>query len=310
MKIHNFVSSKMLALVLARFVKCQSVRLILMPLFAIMLFPTTSSAQSNDTVTNKTIVDLSKAGISKTIISAKINASLCYFDLSTDGLISLKKNGVSDDIINVMITKGNSAPPPPVQDNNNNQPVQNNTPDANSQSGGETALRPGIYYFNSKTNDYAEIDEALTNNKSGGFGNAMLRASVSSLINTKVTETINGKEANLKIQSAKPLFVFVIDIPNYQTGPMIKSPNEIFLVKLKETKKSRELVVGKANSVGSNVGVDDKVKLSFTYNKVQSGLYEITPNDPLPTGEYGFIYAGQAGADGSNSYKLYDFSIR
>jgi len=270
-------------------------------------------AQSNDTVTNKTVISLHKAGLGKEIITAKINTSACNFDLSTDGLINLKKNGVPDDIVAFMISKGNS--PPPVQQNNipqqNNTPQQNTAPDQSSQAGGELSLQPGLYYFDANSNNYVEIDAAIfSNSKSGGLGETLLRTEVSGLFNAKLKESLSGIDANLKINNAKPLFVFVIDIINGKDGPNVKTPNEIILVKLKPGKNDRELVVGKTNSVGSEMGIDDKVKLAFTYNKVQKGLYEVSSNDPLPTGEYCFMYAASSSGGQGAVYTAYDFSIR
>jgi hypothetical protein len=79
------------------------------------------------------------------------------------------------------------------------------------------------------------------------------------------------------------------------------------LVKIKKGKNDRELVVGKSNSLGSDEGIDDKEKIQFTYNKVQRGLYEVSPNNPLIPGEYCFMYITPS--DQGPSYNAYDFSI-
>jgi hypothetical protein len=44
-----------------------------------------------DTVTNNTVLQLKAAGLSADIIKAKIQGSLCRFDLSTDALVTLRK---------------------------------------------------------------------------------------------------------------------------------------------------------------------------------------------------------------------------
>ncbi|MGZ3820966.1 MAG: YXWGXW repeat-containing protein, partial [Mucilaginibacter sp.] len=95
-------------------------------------FPSGLHAQTNEPVTNKTIIDLSKAGIGKQIILAKIENSICNFDLSTDGLIALKKSGVPDDIVATMISKGSTPAQAP-----NDQSQNNNTQDQNAQAGGD-----------------------------------------------------------------------------------------------------------------------------------------------------------------------------
>ncbi|HZX57963.1 MAG TPA: YXWGXW repeat-containing protein, partial [Mucilaginibacter sp.] len=68
-------------------------------------------AQGNEEVlTNRAIIQLYRAGISKSVIAAKINNTACNFDLSTNGLVDLKDNGIPDDLVTDMINKGNAAP--------------------------------------------------------------------------------------------------------------------------------------------------------------------------------------------------------
>lgn len=73
-----------------------------------LLIVLNSRAQSlspSDTLKNETIIRLVKAKLSETVIIGKINRSICSFDVSTDGLISLKDNQVPDTVINTMIEK-------------------------------------------------------------------------------------------------------------------------------------------------------------------------------------------------------------
>ena len=74
-------------------------------------------AQQNEVLTNQTIIQLYRAGISKSVIAAKINNSTCNFDLSTNGLVDLKNNGVPDDIVTTMVNKPSGAPLPDQQQN-------------------------------------------------------------------------------------------------------------------------------------------------------------------------------------------------
>ncbi|WP_170227801.1 hypothetical protein [Mucilaginibacter frigoritolerans] len=254
-------------------------------------------AQQSTVVTNTTIIQLHKAGISKDIISTKIVNSACSFDLSTEGLIALKKEGVPDDIITIMIAKGSTAT-------------------QNAATNPELALEPGLYYFNPTTHEYIEMDAAiLTNSKAGGLGEAMER-SVSGLFNAKLKATLSGKEANMKIAMTSPLFVFVFDKDktgfndNNQAKSNVESPNEFFLVKLTQGKRDREMVVAKENSVGGNIGIDDKLKVPFHYKKVQKGLYEVSTDNPLVLGEYCFMFAASTASTQGITHKVYDFSIQ
>jgi len=264
---------------------------------AALLFATlTCEAQQRELLTNTTIIQLYKAGIGKDIINTKISNAACSFDLSTEGIIALKKEGVPDNIITAMITKGSTA--------------------SQSATNPELALDPGIYYCNPATHEYIELDAAiLTNSKAGGFGEAMER-SVSGLFNAKLKATLSGREANMKIAPGTPLFVFVFDKDktglndNNRAASNVESPNEFFLVKLKQGKKDREMVVAKENSVGDNKGIDDKSKVPFSYKKIQRGVYEVSLDAPLTPGEYCFMFAASSASDQGITHKVYDFSIQ
>lgn len=292
--------------------KPRSLVLILILFLFVIALPHDLLGQSTDTITNKTIIALSRAGIGKTVITAKINTSPCNFDLSTDGLIFLKKNGVPDDIVAIMLSKGNSLPAQsavqPVQNATDNAQTPSNGNNTDAQPGSEAALQPGLYYFEAKTNSYSPMGEAETVNKSGTVGEAMLQG-ISPLFNTKLKEAIAGHQANLKVTNPRPLFVLVIDTTNNQAGPLVKTPDDIALIALTQEKHYREFVIGKTNATGTTMAVDNKTKVPFTSTGVQNGMWEITFDKPLPRGEYGFTYAGQAAQDGSIAYIIYDFSM-
>jgi hypothetical protein len=64
-------------------------------------------AQS-EAVDNRTIIDMSAAGLSSEIILKKIAASQTKFDLSAGSLIELKKAGVDDNVIAAMMDRSDS----------------------------------------------------------------------------------------------------------------------------------------------------------------------------------------------------------
>ncbi|MFH4146457.1 hypothetical protein WAI91_21095, partial [Acinetobacter baumannii] len=61
------------------------------------------SAQTQEKITNKDVIELVKTGISAEIITAKIKASKTEFDTSPAALQELKKEGVPDAIVLVML---------------------------------------------------------------------------------------------------------------------------------------------------------------------------------------------------------------
>ena len=60
-------------------------------------------SQTIDTLTNSKIIKLIKCGFYKNLINSKIQIGINQFDLSSDGLISLGKNGVGIAIVNEML---------------------------------------------------------------------------------------------------------------------------------------------------------------------------------------------------------------
>ena len=265
--------------------------------FLFLLCTATVFSQTGEVMTNKTIIDLEKVGLGKEVLKSKIQSSPCNFDLSTDGLISLKKAGVPDDIITAMLSKS-TAP-------STTAATVTSTIPTNS----------GIYYVDSTTNNYIEFDPSiLTNQKSGGLGE-VLKQSVSGLFNAKQRASLSGTQAHTQFNTATPVFLFVFDtaakgFSNSNTlFGTVQSPNEFFLVKMKVEKRSREIVVGKENSIKSDIGIDDDIKVAFTSKKLRKGAYEVTPAFFLKSGEYCFMFAASS-MYGGQSHKVYDFSVK
>lgn len=263
------------------------------------LHVTAAPIPASDTTTNATVIELCKAGLSPDIIKAKIKSSTCSFDVSLNALVALKKDGVPDDIVNMMIATNAQA---------------SSAAAASAASTGIESLSSGIYYADSKTHDYVQLEPAvLTNLKSGGFGEALKRAMISGLINAKTRASLSGTEAQLKIPSRSPHFFFLFDpavsgFNNSSVFGSVQSPNEFMLVRLEKEKNSREIVIGKANNVGSSSGIDDKRKILFASKKRQKGIYEVSFDTPLEPGEYCFMFSSSSMYQGG--MKVYDFSIR
>ncbi len=265
--------------------------------FLLVFLTIITFGQTTEVLTNQTIIDLQKVGLGKEVLKSKIQSAICNFDLTTDGLINLKKAGVPDDIITAMISKSNVSV--------TTVSVTNSALPENS----------GIYYYDSTTRSYIEFDPSiLTNQKSGGLGETLKR-SVSGLFNSKQRASLGGKQANTQFNTSKPTFLFVFDTTmkgfnnsNTLFGN-VQSPNEFFLIKLSVEKKSREIVVGKENNIKSDIGIDDDIKMAFTSKKLRKGAYEVTPAFYLKSGEYCFMFAASS-MYGGQSHKVYDFSIK
>ncbi|MGE5231389.1 MAG: hypothetical protein ACM3NS_06580, partial [Deltaproteobacteria bacterium] len=69
----------------------------------------TSLAQ--EVLTNDSVIQMIKAGLPEAVVIAKIKSTATKFDLKTDSLVSLKKAGVSDKVLEAMVAAGSGSAP-------------------------------------------------------------------------------------------------------------------------------------------------------------------------------------------------------
>jgi hypothetical protein len=62
-------------------------------------------AEAQQGLTNTDIVKMQAAGLSESIILSTVNTQPAAYDTSTDGLLALKKAGVSDAVVAAMISR-------------------------------------------------------------------------------------------------------------------------------------------------------------------------------------------------------------
>src|SRR2546422_4226838 len=77
--------------------------ILVLAVVSLTLLDATSPA-AQDVLTNDAVVAMKKAGLSDSVIIAKIRASQTKFDVNTQALISLKGAGLSDQVIEAMVT--------------------------------------------------------------------------------------------------------------------------------------------------------------------------------------------------------------
>jgi hypothetical protein len=59
-----------------------------------------------------------------------------------------------------------------------------------------------------------------------------------------------------------------------------------------------------------NVGADEKKQFLFSSERIQSGMYKVTPKEDLNPGEYAFIMAtAGAGRATGSTVVIYDFGV-
>ncbi len=274
---------------------------ILFMCFLFANFASYSQQPTEEVLTNDIIIQLSKAGLDKDVIKSKINTTKCNFTTSTLDLLNLSKNKVPNDVITLMIKKENNTKTNPAT-------VPIDVSKFND-------LKYGIYILDTGTNKYVELNPSVVLDKTSLDFEHKVKNGFSSIFNSKDYISINGLESPQKFYSYRPSFIFVFDTSSTAatTGNAgwenLHSPNDFFLLKMYTTKKNREFTLGKTSKVGTEVALDDKMKISFSTRKLRNGVYAVYPTDPILKGEYTFLFVSAFKFIGSNR-KLYDFSVR
>jgi hypothetical protein len=276
------------------------------------------SQVKTDTINNQTIIKMTKAKLGDKIILQKINTNPFKFSVSTDDLISLKNDGVSDSVINLMLQK---------------QSLSENLSDINYSfnSNDESYIfkESGIYF--KRENKYIPLDPTIVTSSRG-----------TGLYAIRFKNQIEGMEANYVISKQEFYFNFNPEKKdlnnsnsnvtnntqdNYMQQLMSQmmlnnnnakavSPNEFILIKLIVNKNKREYVSGKINAIGrTDFSIEDKYIVNFKYEKVSEYTYKVTIPEGLLPGEYCFLYLGNNSSNpyiwyGQNNTKVFDFSIK
>ncbi|MEO8375867.1 MAG: hypothetical protein ABI471_11620 [Sphingomonas bacterium] len=266
---------------------------------------------SAETLNNGTIVTLSQAGLGDEAIIAKIKASGASYDLSTEQIIALKKQGVSGPVIAAMLAAANPAP---VAGALSIDAVDPAVPHA-----------PGVYLLmEGAAPAMKRIDATVSNQaKTGGFLGYALTSGIASM---SIKAAIPGESARTNTTSTRPIFYFFFDESNpdsvrqgtaWSSGSnaTVTSPNEFTLVHLDKKKGRREARVGSVNIGGAKTGVMDKDQIPFDYDMVRPGVFKATPRASLVPGEYGFMFAITGGGGGgftggAMTARIFDFSVR
>jgi len=271
----------------------------------ILLLTTPGLAQNTEEIlTNESVVTLLKAGLSSAIIISKIRSSKTSFNTSTDALIRLKQAHVPDEIVSAMFEATHL------------RSEATSTTGAGDASKGDVndpnaAHEAGIYLLQKVDGKQKMIQlepSVSKQQKSGGFLQSAVTYGIAKI---KFKASLNGQNAALQISEPRPVFYFYFEVKNSglsTSSYYATNPNEFSLVKLDVKSNTREVTVSQANAFGAQSGTMDKAARAFTYEKIAPGVYKVTPQEDLTDGEYGFYNA--AGVGPSGGAKIFDFSIK
>lgn len=271
---------------------------------------------SAETLTNEQIVKLAAAGLGDQVLIAKIRASDSAFDTTTDGLLALRKKGVSNAVIAEMISAGGSGRKAPVA-----EPERVGLPRA-AMSADSPDPRvphpPGIYLladWRSPTRMVAIEPTTSARTRNGNLVAYVLTGGLSRMSHTAV---IPDAAANTATPRKRPIFYFYFGDGsgeggrNFWSADAANSPDDFLLIRLRAKKQRREAVVGSSGIAGSNSGISEKERIPFTVSRIAPGVYQAQPEADLENGEYGFVYASLPAAapgGGGQRVRVFDFSV-
>ncbi|RDE06195.1 hypothetical protein [Sphingomonas aracearum] len=283
-----------------------------------LLFCVAAPVAAQEVLTNDTILTLAKAGLGDQTVVAKIKTSPNSFNVGADKLIDLKRQGLSEAVIAAMIEASSRS----------------TVATTAMMAGAADSPDPrqphpsGIYMLDSTVSParMVRMDATSSNQtKSGGFLGYALTGGIAKM---KINTVISGPHARISTQARRPKFYFFFDQASASLsggapggfwvggpGAAVTSPNEFSLVRFEAKKDRREAAVGSFNIGGAKAGVQDKQRVAMTYVDVRPGVFEVTPQQDLAPGEYGFIYSmvsgGGVGAYGAGATmsRIFDFSI-
>jgi len=257
--------------------------------------------QAEEILTNDSVIQLLKAGLDEDLVIAKIRKSKHDFDLSVQGMVALKQNGISDRLMHFMMdpTKepeaGTAAAPAPPREAVS-APVRAAEPQRMEAPAG---LPSEIGAYILKNGVWVEVLPEIVNWKTGGVLKTIATVGI---VKGNVNGFING--AHSRNAAHAPLeFILVaaegVAITEYQ------------LINLREKDDRREFRTVTGGVFHASGGATRDMLL-FEGTKIAPRTFSVKlPN--LGAGEYGFLPPGAQGgsstAGATNIGKMYTFRV-
>jgi len=260
---------------------------------AICMAPQTLNAQQ--AMNNDAVIKLVKAGLSEDLIISTINAQPGAYDTTTDGLIALKKAGVTDKVVGAIVRKGSEPTSATMAPIPSTTEVQTTNPDNPAAPHEE-----GVYIFRDSSPAGAKMialkPSLCTKGKVSGVFSSVMTYGIAKV---KEKDVVRGAHADLRITDSQPTFYFYFEDPSailnshasISLGPSMgreTSPIQFLLQKFDIHGDTREVVTS-SSRLTSESGEDVNSLIGFTYTKLRPGVFKVTLNAPLSPGEYGFV---------------------
>jgi hypothetical protein len=244
---------------------------------------------------NHSVMSLHDAGLGEAAIVTKINSLPCAYDVSVDGLISLKKAGLSDGVIAAMVSRCTASSRAQGLDNNSADPMVKHA--------------PGIYL----AQDWVAPAKLLLVRPATGSGNRTT-GNGSLLFPLKNMLVIPQLESQNRVLSSRPTFYFYFNVADHNVSDFgmeqsmaAQSPSEFSLVRFRTRGSSREIEVGRMSayfSIDLRKGVNAKDTTAFSATEIGDGIFKVSASTDLAPGQYAFVFSRESG-----QARVYDFSV-
>lgn len=241
---------------------------------------------AQDVVTNETVIQMVRAGLSESVILAKIRSGPTKFDTRTEALIALKQAGVSENVMSAIL--GGGTPP-----------ARAAAPPAASYPAGAVVVVPAPASQRAKGPVF---------HVSGGKQVELIAASggiESSSVpyNRKTELVLAGNKASYRTSDRQPTFLSTTE------------PSEMPLVRLDPGKNDRNLKISSSTRMGpyagssSQRGIRSEDRIDVSAERDQQGNFRIRPRAPLPPGEYAFVLTRSSSSGARPMGMVYDFGV-
>jgi hypothetical protein len=266
-------------------------------LLALLLSPTLLAQES---LNNDSVIKLVRAHLSEDLILTSINASPGKYDTTANGLIALKKAGVTDRVVAAIVLKASgvtaATPSGPAAE----RPAEHVPNGVVLAPGGLPAGvdSVGVYYLDKSGSNWLEVPAEVVNFKAGG---ALKHYATAGVLKGEMTGIVGGNRSSLFLKVPASFILYV---------PEGRSPGEYQLLRLRANADSRVFRAANGGIVHDAGGALRDV-MEFAPKKIAPRVYLIEFGDFTDAGEYGFLPPSDApvGSAVPTSSKVYSFSI-
>jgi hypothetical protein len=280
---------------------------VLVLLSLILSFTSATFSQTKKPLANDDVLQMVKAGFPESMITKAIDANDTNFDVSVQALMELKNGGVSQPVIDAMLSAEAKKKAPEAAA----KPAKEPPPDPNDP---KSPHESGIYWLSKNGTGSRMIRLEVSSYSQSKTGGLMASGMTMGIHKVKWKAVLPGPHAALRINEATPEFWFYFDEKSQGLGqssvrPEASRPEEFALTKMSASGKERQLVVGQASITGGSTGTRPGDTIPVNVEKVAPGIYKVTTSKALDPAEYCFVPPSGAVGYGMAGGTLFDFGI-